>query len=201
MHWIDPDCLPRTEGNVERFLVNPHGEIDGVILNGASETTFVHVPPHLSAEIEAAIKIGDAIGVRGLRPRGTSMIAAVAMTAADGRAIVDHGPSGKRDEHKRGEESRKPGRPSRMKDMNAAGKVRMSLHAPKGELRGALLDDGSIVRLAPGQAHRFAALLQPGASLAVRGDGIETPHGRVVEVREIGSDPGDLTLAECGKAG
>jgi len=29
MHWIDPDCLPETKGKVERFILNPHGEIDG----------------------------------------------------------------------------------------------------------------------------------------------------------------------------
>ncbi len=29
MHWIDPDCLPEVKGTVERFLLNPHGEIDG----------------------------------------------------------------------------------------------------------------------------------------------------------------------------
>jgi hypothetical protein len=57
MHWIDPDCLPETKGNVKRFLVNPHGKIEGVILNGAAEAALVHVPPHLSAEIEAGIKL------------------------------------------------------------------------------------------------------------------------------------------------
>jgi hypothetical protein len=192
MHWIDPDRLPKIEGRVERFIVNPHREIDGVILLGAGETTLVHVPPHLSAEIEASIGIGDVIGVHGARLRGTSMIAAVALVAADGRAIVDQGQQRKRDE-----EPRKPKdqQLSRMKDMKIAGTVRMLLPAPKGELRGALLDDGSIVRLGPKEANRFAAFLQPGASLAVRGESIETPHGRVVEVREIGSDFDSLAPA------
>jgi hypothetical protein len=53
MHWIDPDCLPETKGNVKRFLVNPDGAIEGVILNGAAEAALVHLPPHLSAEIKA----------------------------------------------------------------------------------------------------------------------------------------------------
>src|SRR5579871_6587238 len=57
MHWIDPDCLPETKGNVERFLVNHHGEIDGVVLGDAAGVTLIHIPPHLSAEIEAAIQI------------------------------------------------------------------------------------------------------------------------------------------------
>ncbi len=191
MHWIDQDCLPETRGYVERFVANLRGEIDGIILDGDGEATLVHVPSHLSAEIEAAIRIGDAVRVRGVQPRGARMIAAVALIAADGRAIVDLGP-----EHKGADKSPSQSkRPPRVKDLRAAGKVRMSLHAAKGELRGALLDDGSVVRLAPKQAHRFARFLSPGASVAVRGEGIETRYGRVVEVREIGSDPGSLAPA------
>jgi hypothetical protein len=61
------DCLPETKGNVERFIVNPDGEADGVILSGAIEAALIHVPPHLSAEIEAGIQIGDSVRVRGVR--------------------------------------------------------------------------------------------------------------------------------------
>ena len=32
MHWIDPDCLPETQGTVEGFIMNRHDEIDGVLL-------------------------------------------------------------------------------------------------------------------------------------------------------------------------
>ena len=78
--------------------------------------------------------------------------------------------------------------------------VRLSLYAPKGELRGAILEDGSIVRIAPKEADRFAELLQPRASLAVRGEGIETPYGRVVESREIGSDLDSLVPAKGQKS-
>jgi hypothetical protein len=59
--------------------------------------------------------------------------------------------------------------------------------------RGNLLEDGSIVRITPNEAHRFAEFLQPQASLAVRGEGIETPYGRVVKAREIGTDVNNLT--------
>ena len=29
MHWIDPDSLPEVAGIFERFILNPHGEVDG----------------------------------------------------------------------------------------------------------------------------------------------------------------------------
>jgi hypothetical protein len=64
----------------------------------------------------------------------------------------------------------------------------MSLFGPKGELRGALLENGDAIRLGPKEAIRFADLLRPGSTLAARGEGLESAHGRVVSVAEIGSD-------------
>jgi hypothetical protein len=193
MHWIDPEYLPETKGTVERFVMNPHGEIDGLILDcGTDAAVLVHVPPHLSAQIEAAVHPGKAVRVRGVRPRGADMIAAVAVFAADGRAIVDDGPG---DKHHKDACLNAPKKHAAQKSQ-IAGTVRLSLHAPKGELRGALLQDGSTVRIGPKEAQRFAKLLQPGASVAVRGDGIETPHGRVIESREVGCDLAHLEPAK-----
>jgi hypothetical protein len=70
-----------------------------------------------------------------LRLRGTRMIAAVALIAADGRTIVDHGPSGKKDEKRRKREHR----PSRLKQVEVIGKTELSLYSRKG----------SIVRIRP----------------------------------------------------
>ncbi|MGO8977384.1 MAG: hypothetical protein ACLQNV_28165 [Steroidobacteraceae bacterium] len=56
MHWIDPNCLPETQGAVEAFIMNRHGEIDRVILAGARQTPLlVCTPPHMATEIEAAV--------------------------------------------------------------------------------------------------------------------------------------------------
>jgi hypothetical protein len=196
MHWIDPECLPESKGTVERFILNPQGEIDGLVLDcGKGQAVLVHVPPHLGADIEAAVHPGETVRVRGVRPRGTQMIAAVAVFTADGSAILDNGPGDKHHKHDRPDATKKPA----AQKAQIAGTVRLSLHAPKGELRGALLQDGSTVRIGPKEAQRFAKLLQPGASVAVRGDGIVTPYGRVIESREIGCDLAHLEPAKGPK--
>jgi hypothetical protein len=192
MHWIDSDFLPDYAGTVERFIVNPHGKIDGLVLTYDRERTLlVHVPAHLD-EVEALIRPGDAIRVRGVRPRGADMVAAVALIAADGRTIVDNGPG---DDPKE-----KPDWPrAKSTTMEIAGAVRLSLHGPKGELRGALLDEGTVVRIGPKEADYFAKLMRPGAAIAVRGAGLETPHGRVVVPSEIGPKLCDLQHAKDAK--
>ena len=150
MHWIDPDCLPEFTGEVERFILNAHGEVDGMLLSdGKSSSLLIHTPPHMEADIASTIQIGDTIGVRGVRPRGADMIAAVALIANGGLAIVDRGPD---DGHKHKREHKPSDRELKRDRAEAEGRVRLSLFGPKGELRGALLDNGAIIRVGPKDA-------------------------------------------------
>src|SRR5262249_38276037 len=146
MHWIDPNCLPETRGTVDGFIVNRHGEVDGLLLTGPRPTSLlVCTPTHLAAAIEAQVKCGDTICVRGVRPRQADIVAAVALTTENGVVIVDDGPANE-DEH---EPPHRDGKPQRTE---AEGVVRLSLHGPKGELRGALLEDGIVIRIGPKEA-------------------------------------------------
>jgi len=177
MHWIDPDSLPEVKGTLERFVLNPHGEVDGFVMTGKEgEVTLVHTPPRMEVELTKQVKAGDTITVRGVRPRSAELLAAVAVTAQTGRQIIDQGPDHHR-EHPKVDH----------KIMQAEGTVRLSLFGPKGELRGALLTDATVVRIGPKEAEQVAKLLKPGARLAVRGDGLETRNGRVIHAKEAGS--------------
>jgi hypothetical protein len=193
MHWIDHNFLPDICGTVDRFIVNRHGEVDGLVLMYEPDRfLFVHLPPHLGPQITSAVAPSDAVRVRGLRPRGADMIAAVAVIASDGRAIVDNGPDGK-------EEPKPQPRQEKARKIEAEGVVRISLFGPKGELRGALLDNGDCVRIGPKEAAPVAALLRPGATVAARGDGLESANGRVVTAAEIGPDLAHLRPVKDGK--
>ncbi|OAF14254.1 hypothetical protein AYJ54_42595 [Bradyrhizobium centrolobii] len=178
MHWIDPNSLPEFAGKFECFVLNPHGEVDGFVMTGdTSVSILVHTPPHMDDELTRHIAPGDSIRVRGVRPRGAELLAAVAVTTASGQKIVDEGPGHDRKHPK-----------VKHQPMDAEGTVRMSLFGPKGELRGALLSEGVVLRIGPKEAESVAPLLAPGAKVAARGDGAETQHGRVIHVLEIGPD-------------
>ena len=70
--------------------------------------------------------------------------------------------------------------------MQAEGIVRRVLHGPKGEARGALLDDGTIIRVPAKEGKHIAQLLVPGQRLAARGEGLTTELGTVIDAREVG---------------
>jgi hypothetical protein len=184
MHWIDPDYLPEITGTVDQFLVNKHGEADGFLLTDGEE---VHVSPHLSARLLRDVLPGSQVKVRGVRPRGVQMVAAVAIDTSKGR-ILDDGPDAREDDALFEKAKHRP--------MSAQGIVKRLIHGPKGENRGAVLEDGRIIRLPPHEAERFSALLKQGALIFVAGEGVTTSFGTAVEAREIG--PSAETMKAVG---
>ncbi|MGH6847039.1 MAG: hypothetical protein ACREC0_06270 [Methylocella sp.] len=181
----DPRQLPAIKGTVSRYTLTPRGDVDGLILTDGTEVRF---PPHLSTQLVYAVKPGDAITVRGLKALSVPVIAAVSITNdASGQSVIDNGPGF-------GAGPKGPPQPGQM--MSVQGRVQTTLHGPRGEVNGAMLDDGTILRLPPPEAERFASLLAPGQAIAVQGDGLVTPMGRVVEVQAIGPSQTQLSWVE-----
>jgi hypothetical protein len=173
----DPQQLPTQRGEVKQFTMTPRGDTDGLILTDGTE---VKVPKHLSSEIAYSIKPGDAVTIHGLRAAALPLVQATSITDdATGRTVVDNGPPG-------------PGRGAGPAGPTAAltevqGRVRMPLHGPRGDVNGALLEDGTVLRLPPPEAERFTSLLQPGQALVAEGSLFASGIGKVLEVRQLGA--------------
>ncbi|MFC7478141.1 hypothetical protein ACFQS7_27595 [Dankookia sp. GCM10030260] len=175
---FDPTQLPETRGTIARYTLTPRGEVDGFLLR---DGTQVHVPPHLSTQLVFAVRPGDAVTVRGLKALGAPLVSAVSVANDDGGvAVVDAG----------------GGPRGAQRPMQVAGKVQATLRGPRGEVNGAVLEDGTILRLPPREAERFADLLQPGQTVAARGDGLSGPLGTVVAAHGFG--PSADRLADVG---
>ncbi|MDB5365649.1 MAG: hypothetical protein JWM77_1576 [Rhodospirillales bacterium] len=188
MHWIDSAGLPETHGTVERFLLNPKGDADGLMLDDGTE---VHFPPHMGAALCAAVQPGSRVLVRGVRPRGVvKFIAAVSVVAEDGIEIIDNGPPA----HDK-KPAKKPSG-SHSPATTVEGVVLRPLHGPKGEVRGVLFEDGRSGRFPPHAAAALDERLKPGARLALRGEARTTVHGTVVHAHEIGTNQRDLRPIE-----
>jgi hypothetical protein len=144
----DPSQLPAIRGKVAEYSLTPRGDVDGLIL---ADGTEVHLPPHVGTQLVYAVKPGDAVTVRGLRARAIPMVQAMSVTNdATGSTVTDSKPGGP------------PSPRGTEEPLTAQGRIKAQLHGPQGELNGALLDDGTIVRLPPPEAQRFASELAPG---------------------------------------
>jgi hypothetical protein len=85
MYTLDTE-LPRVTSGVDHFLVNSHGDTDGLVLTNGLE---VHFPPHFSAAVLAVVRTGDRVTIYGVVPRAATMLTAVAIETEDGKRIGD----------------------------------------------------------------------------------------------------------------
>jgi hypothetical protein len=158
----DGSQLPETKGTVKQYTLTPRGDVDGLILIDGTE---IALPPHLSAQIVYAVRPGDAISVRGLRARALPLVDAASVTnTATGATVVDNGP---------------PDGPGRSgAETTLSGKVAAALHGKRGEVNGAVLENGTVLRMPPPEAEAHQSMLQAGQTIAVRGSSLVTPLGR-----------------------
>jgi hypothetical protein len=184
----DAQQLPETRGTVQRFTLTPRGELDGFLLTDGTE---VHLPPHLSDQLATAVRPGDPVSVRGYRSPAAPLIVATTVTdTSTNQTVVDQGPPPP------GVRPRPlpPGVPSPgAQQTSFNGRVQSSLHGPAGDINGAVLYDGTIVRMPPREAYQFASLLTPGQIVTVQGWALNTSYGRVVDAQAIGPASAQMT--------
>ena len=173
----DPAQLPEIKGKVAQYTLTPRGDVDGLILEDGTE---VHVPPNASTELVFTVHPGDAVTIHGMKARAVPMVAAASVTNdASGATVTAHFGRGMR---WGGEES-----------MQASGTIKQVLHGPRGDANGALLNDGTEVRMPPREADKLGDALAAGKPLFVKGNGTSSPLGKVILARQIGPDESHLT--------
>jgi hypothetical protein len=184
----DPKQLPAERGQVQQFTLTPHGDIDGLILTDGTE---VKTPPHLSTEIAHSIKPGDTVTIHGLHAAALPLVQAISIRdEATGRSVIDDGPP-----RPQGGPTLGTAAPPFANEVQ--GRVRMALHGPRGEVNGALLEDGTVLRLPPLEAERFAALLEPGQTVVAAGSEYANAVGKVFEVGQLGPSRDRLNGVEA----
>lgn len=189
----DPRQLPAQRGEVQRLALMGRGEMHGLIL---SDGTEVKTPPYLSTQLAYAVRPGHSVTMHRLHAAALPLVQAVSITGeATGRTVIDTGPPG-------------PGgpagpRPAVTGDACGApgqaevqGRVRMALHGQQGEVNGALLEDGTVLRLPPPEAYRFATLLRPRQRIVAEGVLLVTSMGKVIEAQPMGPSREQLSVVE-----
>ena len=179
----DPAQLPEIKGKLAQYTLTPRGDVDGFILDDGTE---VHLPPHASTQLVFAVRPGDAVTIHGLKAKAVPMVAAVSVAndATGATVLAGRGP-----------------RPGAGEPVEVEGRIKAVLHTPRGDVNGALLDNGAIVRLPPPEAKRLEATLKPGQTIVATGEGYAGPLGKSVAARRIGADRANLTEVQAPHRG
>ena len=97
---------------------------------------------------------------------------------ASQQSVVDTSPSPQNPPPGSGQKGRQP--------ISATGAIQVLTHAARGEIDGAVLDNGTIVHFPPPVGTQYANLFQVGAPLAAVGYGTINTYGRSLEATSIG---------------
>lgn len=171
-----PAARAMMEGQVQRLLINPYGEVDGLRLADGSIAKF---PPHMADALAAAVNAGDTVRVIG-RPEGRGTIKAdVIVNVASGQTVFDQPPA-----IDQGRPLPPHLRAQRLEPQQVEGLVDAVLSGPRGEVNGIILADGAIVRFPPDSLRQPVA---PGTPFAAAGLGTRNAIGTSLEAVSIGA--------------
>jgi len=190
MPWVNEELLPHVTSSVERFLVNPDGDADGMILLNGVEVYFA---PYLSDEVLLAVHVGDRVTVYGELPMAEPLIVAAVIETENGARIED---ASRVDGHGARAPSVGIHRSRERSRLQVQALVRRALHGPSGELRGVLLDYGTTVFFSMQDGEDLEELLSPASWVTVRGAGLVTEMGTAIEADEIGQSSGAMRVLQ-----
>ncbi|HEX7813484.1 hypothetical protein [Dyella sp.] len=162
------------DGRIARFIVNPNGDVDGLLL---ADGTQVAMPPGLGNTVAAHAHLGQNIRIEGWRIGDLPLLQASLVSSA-GAQWTDTPPA-------------PPPAPPALSPMEAHGQVAQPLYGPRGDINGAVLDDGTVLRIPPPAAARAIAWAEPHAPVSAKGFGVATRYGRAIQVTAIGTSPGN----------
>jgi hypothetical protein len=167
---------PAAQATASRLLVNPFGEVDGVLLDTGTIVTF---PPHMSEALRTFAKPGDALAVKGYPERPTQIKGYVLVNVRSNQTLVVHpkpAPGAQVPKHLKG---------AGLKEMSAQGEIRHLRYGGRGEINGAILADGTIIRFPREVSYRFSNLLQLGQQISAAGYGTQNEYGRALEITAL----------------
>ncbi len=181
-----PSDLAAVRGKVDRFTLSAEGQPDGFIMEDGTE---VHLHAYLAPKLEAAVRRGEPVTVRGYRAPGMPFFSASSVISeVNHRVVSDTGD---------------PGAPaSRLAatgpSISFEGTIARPIHRSDGAVTGAFLGNGVEVRMPDGVSADWPNLFKPGQYLAVTGTDIQTEYGRVIRIESLGPSASQLSPVTPG---
>jgi hypothetical protein len=171
------------DGTVERVFVNPHGDVDLIML---SDGGTVRIPPTPST-VAAKLGKGQSVHIEGDAVGAAVHASLVRLPSGE---IVASEPS----------VPPPPPPPAALPRIEDSSTIVRLLQAPRGEVDGLILADGAIVRLPRRLAEDVGDAMMVGARVHVEGEGGRYPLGTSLRADTVRLDSGQ-TFVDPGPLG
>ncbi len=174
---------PAAEGTVERFILDPRGEVEGLLL---ADGTQLYVTSRAEDQVIRAFKPGDRVRVYG-RLKADERLVQPDVIKNLTRGTTFTVPL--RLDLPMQEQARRLS----VTEMNATGTIRLVFYHPlKRIVQGMILSDDTQIRLPPDTSPELRESFHVGDVLTIRGNGTANQFGRAIEAVAIGRDSTSL---------
>lgn len=182
---------PAAEGTVERFILDPRGEVEGLFLAGG---IHLYVTSRAANQLISSFKPGDAVRIYG------RLFTEERLVQADVIANLTSGTTFtvpmRLDLPLHEQESLS------VTEMSAAGTVRAFFYHPlKKVVQGMLLSDDTQVRFPLDASSQLRGAFRLGDRLMIRGNGTTNRFGRAVEALAIARNGGAFVALDASLQG
>ncbi|WP_374564318.1 hypothetical protein [Nitrosomonas sp.] len=165
------------KGKVSRLLIDPLGNVDGLLLDTGAIVTF---PKHASERLTTGVKPGDTLEVKGKLEAANQIKGYVITNTLSNRSLTAQPPQ------KGAKKIPKSSQADGLQSMSAQGKIEYLRHNKHGEINGVILADGTIVHFSREASRQFAPMLKIGQNISVSGHGTRNQHGQAIEAVALG---------------
>ncbi len=175
--WFDPTQLPSYTGRLERWLMDPAGEVTRALLREGTQIIF---PASEAEALMGAIQQDHTLTAYGVRARTAPVVIMLAWARNDREpANFVANPSWFASDRRGSEE------------LSVQGRIRAPLLSPQGEPMGVITEEGHIVRLPVGMNDRID-WLRPGEAVAAAGLGTRRGETVALDAVRLGREPDKL---------
>jgi hypothetical protein len=158
----------RFEGEVEKYLLNREGIVNGLLLTNGVQVRF---PSQLSKNLMETAEVGDSVIVIG----------SAGVPNALGQEVQAESIANKNND-------RTVSTMVNYSNMSVEGAAQRWLIGKRGEIRGVVLSNGAQVEFSPRIGNQLSPMAKPGARIQAQGVGISNDYGQVLEASNLTVD-------------
>ncbi len=182
-HDGQTQTVAAAEGTVERFILDPRGEVEGLLL---SDGTYMYITSRAAEQVVRLFKPGDNVQVYGRLRRDERQVQPDVLknlTSSETFTVplrLDL-PMQKQEFQ------------LSVTEMSATGTIRLFFYHPlQRVIQGMLLSDNTQIRLPPDASQELRTSLHIGEAVTVKGNGTSNQFGRAIEAVAIGRNSRSL---------
>jgi hypothetical protein len=174
-------------GTVQKYLLNPEGRVDGLLLNNGLQVKF---PPHLSDQLTNLIAPNAEVSITGKPGTPTRFgqeIRAIQITNRQTQQTIAAQPPTT--------PPSPPANSTSYTNLSAEGTTQHWLVGHRGELNGLILSSGVEVKFPPHVGEQLVNLIQGNDKVEVQGFGSRNSYGKVIEATQLTVNGQNIAIA------